>query len=152
MSIMGRHVPGDTLYPTNALFILKAVKEWLDGNREGGEFTLEQFHQFLVEMKNERPFSPGRFDSREPPLLLSPEEGFKCRRPVWQLFHDQFNRSEALIRLPFREQVAWLIEQVAVCDLYGEYEAALKNFRTKVEKLGLSFHSGDSIGSSPAAT
>jgi len=54
--------------------------------------------------------------------------------------------SGALIRLPSKKQIEWLIEQLNLCLQHARYEAALKRFRSEVEEAGLSFHSGSYSG------
>lgn len=142
MSIMGKTIPSDALYPVTVLVIVQEVKKWLDKEKGGEEFSLERFRRILDEMVAETPFAPGRFDSREPPPHIPIGEEFRYRRPVWQLIRDQLNMSGSLIQLPSKKQVRWLVSQLALCLQYGQYEIVLGNFRREVQGLGLSFHSG----------
>ena len=88
MSIMGKHVPTDALYPINVLVALKDIEEWISKKEKSTELSVAPLQQILLEMANETPFSPGRFDSREAPLLIAKGEEFRYRRPVWWLIRD----------------------------------------------------------------
>lgn len=142
MSIMGRTIPSDAMYPINALVAVKDVKKWLDKEKGGEEFSLERLHRILQTMVDETPFSPGRFDSRESPTIVSGDEKFRYRRPVWDLIAGEIEATNATEPVSSKVKAEWLSGQLGLCMQYGRYRAALETFRDEVTSLNLSFQEG----------
>lgn len=142
MSIMGRHIPTDALYPGTALVVLQDVKKWLTGETKDGHSVL-QFCKILEQMAAEEPFDPANEMVRDTcePLILPPiVDGFQYRRPVWELIAEETARFGVTTSSPMKSKAQWLMQQLKLCKQYVEYENALTHFRAAVLGLGLSFY------------